>query len=84
MDYSISIDDLLNRDDIRSDFSGNESWMNKLTDAEIEQFYLEAREMCINESVKEKFPDINAALLAKVIDRGILYKLFKMNEDERN
>lgn len=32
----------------------------------------------IEEGVEDKFPDINAAVLSKHIDRCILYKLFSI------
>jgi len=74
--YSITITDLLKRRDIRNDFDGNAIWMNKMTDDELKQFDKESMQMCIEEGVEPKFPDMNAAILAKHIDRGILYKLF--------
>jgi hypothetical protein len=74
--YSITIPDLLKRPDIRNDFDGNAIWMNKMTDDELKQFDKESIQMCIEEGVELKFPDMNAAILAKHIDRGILYNLF--------
>jgi hypothetical protein len=76
--YSISIEELVKMPDIRNDFIGNDIWMNKLTNRQLDQFDREARNMCIEEGVENKYPDLNAAIVAKYIDRGILYKLFTM------
>jgi len=81
MEYSITIDDLIKREEIRDDFSGNQKWNNKLTDEEINTFHEECRQMCIEEGVPEKFPDMNSACLAKDIDRGILYFLFILSSN---
>ena len=56
--------------------------MNKMTDEEYNQFYNESIQICIEEGVEDKYPDITAAVLAKHIDRGILYKLLTMGENE--
>ena len=77
-EYSITILELLERPDIRDDFRDSDAWMNKMTDEELDQFDEESRQMCIEEGVEEKYPDMNAALISKQIDRGILYKLFQM------
>ncbi len=76
MEYTITIQELIKRPVIRTDF--NEEWMNKMTDEELSQFDKECYDMCINDGISEKYPDINAACLAKHIDRRILYDLFKL------
>ena len=76
MEYSITIQELIKRPIIRNDF--DEEWMNKMTDDELSQFNKESYDICIKEGTLEKYPDINAACLAKHIDRGILYNLFKL------
>ena len=76
MEYSITIQELIKRPIIRSDF--DEEWMNKMTDEELSQFDEETYKMCIDDGTPEKYPDINAAHLSKHIDRGILYNLFKL------
>ena len=76
--YSISIDELIRMPDIRNDFTGNDIWMNKLTNEQLDQFDQEARNMCIEEGVPNKYPDMNSALFAKYIDRGILYRIFTL------
>jgi len=73
--YSISVTKLIERPIIRDDFE--EEWMNKMTDDEIAQWHEEAYAMCKADGLY-KTPEINACHLAKHIDRGILYKLFKM------
>lgn len=73
--YSISIQELLERPIIRNDFE--DEWMNKMTNEELSQFDKESYQLCIEEGVQEKFPDINAACLSKHIDRSILYKIIK-------
>lgn len=77
-EYTITITELIERPNIRDEFEDNEIWMNKMTDEELEQFDEESRLMCIEEGVEEKYPDMNAAIISKHIDRGILYKLFQM------
>ena len=72
--------ELLERPNIRDNFEDNDVWMNKMTDEELDQFDSESRQMCIEEGIEEKYPDINASILSKHIDRGILYKLFQMSE----
>jgi hypothetical protein len=74
--YSIKIAELLERPIIRNDFE--EEWMNKMTDDELSQFDKESYQICLDEGVEEKYPDINAACLSKHIDRGILYKVMQM------
>ena len=76
MSYTITIDELINREIIRGDQS--EEWLNKMTDEEIDEWFEEATELCVNEGVKIKFPDINSAVATKLINRTILYKLYKM------
>lgn len=80
--YSITIQELIKRPDIRNDFSDNDVWMNKMTDKEIDQFYEEAKQLCIKEGVTENYPDMNVAVLAKHIDMGILYRLFMLGNYE--
>lgn len=76
--YSITIPELLERPIIRNDFE--EEWMNKMTDDELSQFDKESYEICLNEGVEEKYPDISAACLSKHIDRSILYKVIQMDK----
>jgi hypothetical protein len=73
--YTISIQELLERPIIRNDFG--EEWMNKMTDKELSQFDKESYQICLDEGVPKKYPDINAAVLSKHIDTSILYKIFK-------
>jgi hypothetical protein len=74
-EYTITISELLERPIIRTDF--HEEWMNKMTDEELSKFDEECYQLCLNEGVPKKYPDINAAFLSKHIDRTILYKLMK-------
>jgi len=76
MEYTITIQELMSRPIIRNDY--DEEWMNKMTEEELNQFDKESYEICLKEGIENKYPDINAACLAKHIDRSILYKLFKM------
>ena len=73
--YSITIQDLLERPIIRNDFE--DEWMNKMSDEELAQFDRESYQLCLEDGIPEKYPDINAACLSKHIDRGILYKIIK-------
>ena len=75
MGYSITVQELIKRPIIRTDF--DEEWMNKMTDDELNQFDKESYDISIKEGTIEKYPDINVACLSKHIDRRILYNLFK-------
>lgn len=76
MPYTITIDELINREIIRNDHS--EEWLNKMTDEEIDEWFEEATKISMDEGVERKFPDINSAVTTKLIDRDILYKLSKI------
>lgn len=81
--YTITIQDLLERPIIRSDFE--DEWMNKMTDEELSQFDEESYQLCLEEGIPEKYPDINAACISKHIDRGILYEIIKeANKTNKN
>ena len=75
MKYTLKIEELIKRPIIRNDRP--EEFLNKMTDEEIEQWEKEVEQNLMQEGVDKKFPDWNAAFLAKTIDRGILYSLFK-------
>jgi len=75
MAYTIGIEELIKRPIIRNDKP--EEFLNKMTDDEIRQWEIEVEQTLLKEGVVQKFPDWNAAFLAKSIDRGILYNLFK-------
>ena len=76
MSYTITIDELINREIIRDDYT--EEWLNKMTDEEIDEWFEETYEICMNEGVEIKFPDINSSVANKLINRTILYKLSKI------
>ena len=73
--YSVSITELIDRPIIRNDHG--EEWMNKMTDDEIEQWHNEAYAICKADGLYKTY-ELNACHLAKHIDRGILYNLFKL------
>lgn len=75
MEYTIGIEELVKRPIIRNDRP--EEFLNKMTDDEIRQWEIEVEQNLLEEGVVQKFPDWNAAFLAKSIDRSILYNLFK-------
>jgi hypothetical protein len=76
MEYSITIQELIKRPIIRNDKA--EEFLNKMTDEEIHQWEKEVEQILFGEGVVQKFPDWNVEFLAKTIDRGILYELFKL------
>ena len=78
MNYTITIEELIERPIIRNDFK--EEWMNKITDDELSQFNNESYQLCLEEGTVAKYPNINAIYLCKQIDRGILYDLFSKNK----
>jgi len=76
MKYTISLEELIKRPIIRDD-----SWLeflNKMTDEEINQFEKEIEIILESEGIEKKFPDWNTSFLEKMVDRDILYKLFKL------
>jgi hypothetical protein len=76
--YTISARELVDRRIIRNDQP--EEWMNKMTDEELKQWNEEAYAACREDGTPEKFPDLNAAHLAKSIDRTIMYEFFKRGD----
>ena len=75
MEYSIKIQELIDRPIIRDD-QMNE-WLNKMTDNETVDYFNEMDQMLDEEGVTHHYPDRNSAQLAKLIDRDIIYRLFK-------
>lgn len=69
----ITIKELVDRDVIRDDLSY--VWLNKMTDEEILEMDNEFIKQLDEENVSKFFPERNAAMLAKYIDRNILYQL---------
>jgi len=57
--------------------------MSKKTDAEMLEWDAEVKQILIAEGVPEKYPDWNAAIMAKVIDSEILYELFELGNYEK-
>ncbi len=76
MEYSLKIQDLVNRPIIRNDLA--EEFMNKMTDAELKVMESEISDILKSDGVEEKFPDWNSAYLSKIVDRGIFYRLIQM------
>ena len=76
MEHSISITELLKRVQIRSDKSFE--WENKMTDEELDQFESEVVQMCIDEGAE----DTSVCYTAKIIDREILYNVFKLDDND--
>ena len=77
MEYSLTIDELLDRDQIRSDKSFE--WENKMANEELDQFYSEVEQQCISEGAE----DTAMCITTKIIDREILYKLFSMADEDQ-
>jgi len=76
MVYTITIEELIKRPIIRDDKP--EEFLNKMTDDEINQWGKEVEENLLASGVPKQYPDWNAAYISKMIDMGILYKLFKI------
>ena len=76
MEYSLKIQDLVNRPIIRNDRP--EEFMNKMTDDELEMMESEISDILKSNCVDKKFPDWNSAYLSKIVDRGILYRRIQM------
>ena len=76
MNYSLEISNLIERDLIRNDYPFE--FLNKMTDQEINQWEKEVKEILLEEGVHNTFPEWNSAFLREIIDRDILYNLFKL------
>lgn len=75
--YSITMDELIRRPIIRDD---NEmEWMNKLTDDEINQRYIEIAKI-YEESENLGGSTLHTFQLDRFIDTDILYKMFNIAE----
>jgi hypothetical protein len=75
MAYTISIEELAKRSVIRNDRP--EEWMNKMTDEELYQWERETEAQLLADGVEKKYPEWNAAMYQKSIDRSILYEMLK-------
>ena len=82
MEHTIKITELVKRPIIRNDSA--EEFLNKMTDDEIKQWDIETSFMLLEKGVPKKFPDWNAAFLAKVIDTSIIYSILKENITNEN
>ena len=80
MEYTLSTRELIKRPIIRNDYAFE--FENKMSDEEYKQFEKEIENNLLEEGTPEKFPDWNSAWLAKIIDRQILYDLFKLSDEE--
>lgn len=65
------MDELLARPIIRDDQA--HEYLNKMTDQEIRTWEQEVDAILERDGVPKKFPDWNAAVMAKMIDTDILY-----------
>lgn len=75
-EYTITIEELIKRPIIRHDQV--HEYLNKMTDQEIDNFYEEIKQVLKSKNTCEKCPDWNAWFLAEIIDREILYNIFKL------
>jgi hypothetical protein len=75
MEYSLTFTELLKRPVIRDDQIAE--FLNKMTDKEIKQWDKEVELTLEEEKIPKVFPDWTAAYYAKIVDRDILYRLFK-------
>jgi hypothetical protein len=79
MEYTLTIQELLQRPIIRNDNSFE--FLCKMTDEEISKWESEVMQILKEKNVPEIYPDYNAAYIAKIIDRQILYDLFKLGNE---
>jgi hypothetical protein len=77
MEYTITIGELIDRVQIRSDKSFE--WENKMTNEELEQFESEVVKMCIDDGAE----DTAVCYTSKIIDREILYKVFSLADEDQ-
>lgn len=74
--YIPSIRELIDRPEITP--GGCHKWAAKMTFEEFKLWEETTRKKLIEDGVSEKFPDMNSAMLAKEIDREILYDLMEI------
>jgi hypothetical protein len=77
--YSLSVQELIKRPLQRNDQPYE--FMNKMNDEEIEQFEKEVKVYMELDNVSKIFPEYNAELIARFINRDIIYKVFQMETD---
>jgi hypothetical protein len=58
--------------------------MNKMTDEEVAQYEKEVYQICVENGTPDKFPDINAECLSKLVDRNIIYEILKEKQIEKH
>ena len=75
-EYKPTITELFKRPVFRNDFP--HEYLNKMTNREIKDFFNTMKYNLKEEGVPHLFPDWQVAILAKLIDRDILYNLLKM------
>lgn len=75
MGYKIPLQALVFRPIIRSDMP--EEFLNKMTDAELLEWYDELREEFLKQGVDESMPRWKLLFEEKIIERRDIYELFK-------
>ena len=78
--YRNSILELIDRPIIREDY--NEEWLNKMTDVEIDQWYIRTYTIS-KDNGSIGYPDGNVSYISMHIDTTILYTLFKQANNEQ-
>ena len=81
MEYTLTIKDLLERPIIRND--SDFEFMNKMTDDEIAVWKSEAETMLAEDLIFKNNPDFEIEFFHKMIDRDILYNIFKTETNGR-
>jgi len=81
MEYTLTIKDLLERPIIRND--SDFEFMNKMTDDEIAIWKSEAETMLAEDLIFKNNPDFEIEFFHKMIDRDILYNIFKTETNGR-
>ena len=76
MEYTIKIQELVNRPIVRND--KHFEFLNKMTDDEIELYESELYQIIKNDMIIDKNVEYNILYLSKIFDRDILYNLFKL------
>ena len=81
MKHTIDIRELVSRQTIRTDKMYE--FLNKMTDEEIAQYDKETDLILLNENTIQRFPDWNYAITSKNIDSEIMYKIFKIDSENK-
>ncbi len=78
--YSLSLNDLLKREDINPKYT---NFLRKMTNEEITEMSHEMDRIIYEQGTPLKYPDWDVQILTKLIDRDILFRLMELAMEEK-